>query len=310
MKSLTRTVYEGAAAPVYPHDVTVKSYGNFCERIIIKPAHKSDDCNKISKQTYKSTNTRAPNATISYSSSSAYLNPPIQSHGTVFDLSDRPILCSSQFRDEVVFGGSDHAAYAVKLSHPSPCRTPENTGSAHAATSSSSSSFTILYGKSHGHTDWVTAAAHLSDGRALTGGMDARLCLWSRDKRTCAALDGHDMSIAKLVSIHPFNIVVSTGYDKKVCVWKLPCDEALTDSHSRSRYTPCSSISSRVSRVSTPIRPSEVLLGHTDPVVECAVVGASGGGGTMNDGFIDALLGAAAAVCGGTGGGLLAGVSE
>ena len=71
--------------------------------------------------------------TISY----PYLSDPIAS--SIFDVSDRMLLCSSSNkRNEVVVGGSDHALYAIDIN------------------STKKGSYVTMYGKSYGHTDWVS----------------------------------------------------------------------------------------------------------------------------------------------------------
>lgn len=269
-------------ASSYPEVVT-QSYGNFCEKIIVKSPNLSSSNSKIDLSFNHKTSKIQQSETVTKSSASIFLNSPVNPQGSLYDLSDRPILCSSQFRDEVVFGCSDHAAYAVKLTAPlsrgKDHKTNQNLSSASSSSISSSSSFTTLYGKTYGHTDWVTGIAHATDGRVITGGMDSRLCLWSHNKRSCSSLEDHDMSIAKLMSIHPLNIVVSLGYDKKVNVWRLPTSEE----HPKTSYDSefkrsivSSKIWSPLSKMITSIKSSDVLLGHIDPVLECAVVSVNG----------------------------------
>ena len=92
------------------------------------------------------------------------------------------------------------------------------------------------------------------------------------------------MSVSKLMSIHPFNIVVSVGYDKKVCVWKLPVDSPLTSLDDSSfRRSTSRSMQSRSNLISVPTKPSDLLLGHTEPVLDCAVVNMTGDGQTNTD---------------------------
>lgn len=84
--------------------------------------------------------------------SSPFLCPPVDPSGHCHDLSDRLLICAStNLRNEVVVGGSDHALYSVDVTDPR--KKP-----------------VTMYRKQHGHTDWVTSVAHLADGRVLSGG--------------------------------------------------------------------------------------------------------------------------------------------
>ena len=79
--------------------------------------------------------------------SEPFLRPPIDPAGRVIDCSDRLLICSSSnMRNEVVVGGSDHALYAININ---------DQNSRHIT----------MYGKSNGHTDWVTTVTHLANGK-------------------------------------------------------------------------------------------------------------------------------------------------
>jgi WD40 repeat protein len=48
-----------------------------------------------------------------------------------------------------------------------------------------------LYNKKYGHTEWVTNVDFLTDGRIISGGIDAKLCLWESKAVRCVDLLGH-----------------------------------------------------------------------------------------------------------------------
>lgn len=79
--------------------------------------------------------------------SDMFLNPPLDPAGRRVDVSDRLLICSSSnMRNEVVVGGSDHALYSINVNDPA-------------------SKPITMYNKSNGHTDWVTSVTHLADGQ-------------------------------------------------------------------------------------------------------------------------------------------------
>lgn len=69
----------------------------------------------------------------------------------------------------------------------------------------------------YGHTEWVTCVAYLHDGRIVSGGMDAKLCVWAASGVRCQDLVGHIGSVSDVSSIG--DVAVSAGYDKTVRVW-------------------------------------------------------------------------------------------
>ena len=81
---------------------------------------------------------------------------------------------------ECIFGGSDHALYAVSVGIG-------NSGSVSGIRGGvTTKKRTItMYSKRYGHTDWVTSVAHLADGRVLSAAMDAKICLWDANRTTC-----------------------------------------------------------------------------------------------------------------------------
>lgn len=79
--------------------------------------------------------------------SDMFLNPPMDPAGRKVDVSDRLLICSSSnMRNEVVVGGSDHALYSINVSDPT-------------------SKPITMHNKSNGHSDWVTSVTHLADGQ-------------------------------------------------------------------------------------------------------------------------------------------------
>ncbi|KAL4422914.1 hypothetical protein ABPG75_009111 [Micractinium tetrahymenae] len=129
----------------------------------------------------------------------------------------RNLLCASVDweRGEAVLGSADHAAYAVRLRPPTRGRT--------------------LYTRAAGHKDWVTAAAHLPDGRVATGGQDAAIWLWPaacEGRRGATAsvaaagagplqLAGHAAPVSQLEAVPgaAAPALVSASYDKRLLVW-------------------------------------------------------------------------------------------
>lgn len=139
-----------------------------------------------------------------------YISPPQNEAGMTVNLCDRPLLClsTSDELNEVLVGSSNHSAYAVDLSH-----------------SNRRGKVREMYSKKSGHTEWVTGVVHLSDHRAVSVGMDSKVCLWSSDRARCLMeYDGiHFGSISRLaVSKHPecegpaSALAFTAGYDGTV----------------------------------------------------------------------------------------------
>ena len=61
---------------------------------------------------------------------------------------------------------------------------------------------------------------YLQDGRILSGGNDARLCLWSSEEAVCTELAGHNSNISK-VMVDDNNIAITAGYDAQLLCWNL-----------------------------------------------------------------------------------------
>jgi WD40 repeat protein len=145
------------------------------------------------------------------------------------------MCASTNMRNEVVFGGSDHALYSIDIAD-------------------SRKHQVQLYSKKFGHTDWVTSCAHLRDGRLISAAMDCRLLLWSTDRRTCLELSaGHDKSISRVVTDSRYNIALSCGYDCQAAVWSFAA-------------TPSGAAAARQTVL---ISPTSYLTGASDPILDC-----------------------------------------
>ena len=84
---------------------------------------------------------------------------------------------------ECIFGGSDHALYAVSVG------IDNSSGGGGMRGGMTTKKRTItMYSKRYGHTDWVTSVAHLTDGRVLSAAMDAKICLWDANRTTCTGI--------------------------------------------------------------------------------------------------------------------------
>lgn len=79
---------------------------------------------------------------------------------TVNEPHGRPILCMDVLGDKVVTGSSDHGLREYNIISCKQIRQ--------------------LYSKTYGHSEWVTTVSYAPDGRVLSGGMDAKLCLWDK----------------------------------------------------------------------------------------------------------------------------------
>jgi WD40 repeat protein len=195
-------------------------------------------------------------------SSEVYLNPPSDPSGVLVDTSNMPILCmSTNGRDEVVVGCADHALYAINLTSGT-TRNQKFLSSARDTPSPLSSryKYITMFGKKHGHTDWITGVCHLADNRVLSASMDNRLLLWSASRNTCVELPaGHERSIAKVVSDSRYNVALSCGYDGEVLAWAFGGG----------------GVASR-----SPPRPAMRLSGHKAPVLECCFNGPTVASGT------------------------------
>ncbi|KAF0695987.1 Aste57867_13200 [Aphanomyces stellatus] len=133
----------------------------------------------------------------------AWLRGPSDPAGRADSVSAQPLTCMSLSPDgsEVVVGSCDHALYGISLRKATKGKGGVRT----------------LYSKTCGHGEWVTAVAHLPDGRVVSGGMDSKLCLWDAANR-CEDLTGHSGSIS-LVQTYADNWIVSASYDKTYRLW-------------------------------------------------------------------------------------------
>ena len=123
---------------------------------------------------------------------------PVDTEGRVFDASDRNLLCMDVQGNLAVVGSADHGLKVFDITTMREKRK--------------------LYGKTCGHTEWVTTVAFLKDGRILSGGMDSKLCLWHASALRCTDLLGHTGSISQ-VATNEQGIAISAGYDRSLRVW-------------------------------------------------------------------------------------------
>ena len=133
------------------------------------------------------------------------------------NVSDRPLFCMTLKGDEVVAGGADHGLHVVSMKSKKRLRQ--------------------LYGKTCGHTEWVTSATHVPgrDIRIISGGMDGQLCFWTGN--SCRQISAHAGSVSRVRAAA--NVVASSGYDRSVKLW---------DTRS--------------------LKPMAVLTGHTGAVID------------------------------------------
>lgn len=182
-------------------------------------------------------------------------NGPIDPAGRQIDLSDRPLLCSSSnMRNEVVVGGSDHALYSIDVL---------DARKRHIT----------MYTKTCGHTDWVTSVSHLSDGQVLSAAMDGKLCLWSNQVRNqCIDLSRESIHpISKVLSDVRYNTALSCGYDGNIELWNLS-DASVSTAVSSSSSNRVIARGGPAANRNTSMRlsPSAVMTGHTEPVLEAS----------------------------------------
>jgi WD40 repeat protein len=147
--------------------------------------------------------------------------------GVLSELSERPLLAMAlnPRSSEVVIAGSDHALYTVDMLSGRKTRT--------------------LYGKTAGHSEWVTSCTYLGDGtgRVASAGMDGKVCVWGSSPASagrpvaraapssCTDLLGHFGSVSLVLapgggtatagpaSAEHGRLLVSAGYDKSVRLW-------------------------------------------------------------------------------------------
>lgn len=220
----------------------------------VRPA----DCATASRASSASAAAAGAAATASGPAGCCWQQPP--SLAARLQLSERNLLCASVDwgRQEAVLGSADHAAYSLDLAQ----RTKRRT----------------LYTKAAGHREWVTAVAHLPEGRVATGGQDAAIWLWggpssggrpAGEARAAAAaactatrLEGHTAPVSQLEALPAAaataegGALVSASYDKRVIVWA--CGGGSSGSASGGSARP---------------RQLQVLSGHRAPVLQLRLAG-------------------------------------
>ena len=206
--SSTRVAAKTTAPRGIPgHEVFIESFGDTTERIQIRAVKESGATSRIAPARREQFAHEGMYTDVACTS---YINPPQDPAGRLVDVSNRPLACAAfNGTNEVVFGGTDHALYALDLSQP-------GRGA------------TKLYSKRWGHSDWVTGCAFTSSGRVLSGAMDSKLCLWSTDKRRCQELTHHTRSVSS-VKAGANDTAYSASYDGTVAVWALGGGERATE---------------------------------------------------------------------------------
>jgi F-box/WD-40 domain protein 7 len=166
----------------------------------------------------------------------------------------RNLLCGSVDWDrfEAAFGSADHAAYVMNM------RTRK---------------IRRLFTKTAGHREWVAAVTHLPDGRIASGGLDARLCVWSAGGVACQELAGHAAPVSQLAAVPAAGgaTFVSASYDKRLVAW-------------------------RAAAAAGRVQQQQVLLGHRAPVLQLGVAGSCAASGDRDGSLQHWDLAAGAAV--------------
>ncbi|PSC74914.1 F-box WD repeat-containing 7 [Micractinium conductrix] len=158
---------------------------------------------------------------------------------------------------EAVLGAADHAAHVLCVRRGVRTRT--------------------LHTKTSGHKEWVTAVAHLLDGRVATGGQDSAVWLWpagGTSGRTAqpTLLDGHAGPVSQLAAVPAAGAtgaLLSAGYDKRLLLWA------------------CGSGGCAA-------RQQQSLAGHRAPVLQLAVAGSCSASGDRDGAVLRFDLAAAA----------------
>jgi WD40 repeat protein len=146
---------------------------------------------------------------------------PVHEAGVVVEFSDRNIFCMSVCDDEVVVGCADHALYSFNVREAlGGSGGGGGGGGGGGARTKPKPPLRVrkYYGKTCGHTEWVTCVTHLDDGQVLSGGMDNKMCLWAKGGSSCVDISTHSASISVLRSGGQF--VLSGSYDKSLRLWK------------------------------------------------------------------------------------------
>lgn len=113
------------------------------------------------------------------------------------NLSERNLLCMDSQADQIVVGGADHALRVLRVSKKL-------------------SLMRTLYTKRSGHTEWVTCAVFLPDGKVASGGMDSKICVWGGT--LAKELLGHAGSVSKLLPLGGSHLA-SASYDRSIKIW-------------------------------------------------------------------------------------------
>jgi WD40 repeat protein len=128
---------------------------------------------------------------------------PVDASGTLLEGSpDRNILCMAWNgeRTRCVLGSADHGLSEFDLTR-------------------GYRKLRELFSPRYGHREWVTAVAYAENGRVVSGGMDAKLCLWESGGVRCSDLLGHTASVSCVLV--DGRTAVSASYDKTIRLWEL-----------------------------------------------------------------------------------------
>ncbi|KAI8816525.1 WD40-repeat-containing domain protein [Fimicolochytrium jonesii] len=139
---------------------------------------------------------------------------PIIPPTSTLPLSDRPLMCADYDHDKrcMVVGCADHALYEATV-----------VRGVVGGPGVGLRTVRTLYGKTAGHSEWVTCCAYVpGGGGVVSGGMDSTLHLWHPTLPTSTPLHGHQGSITHLAcSSGPSSIAVSSSYDGTLRAWSL-----------------------------------------------------------------------------------------
>lgn len=182
------------------------------------------------------------------SSYTCYAQPPEMAEGTSIDLSDRQLLCGAMSRgeDELLVGSANHSVYSVRFNDKTRKATVRP-----------------MHSKRSGHCDWVTSVALTCDRRALSAGMDGKLCLWNEARSSCVDIRAHVGSVSKVLADEDTDLAYSCGYDGKIYAYN-------TRDKPRGRAGADAGAGYVIG----------CLSGHSSPVIDMAGGGAVGGGGS------------------------------
>lgn len=146
---------------------------------------------------------------------------PASAAGRTFDASDSNLLCMDVLVPPCSIDGGRAA------SSPALCVVGSADHGLKVFDLATMRDVKSLFTKTCGHTDWVTSCRFLTDRRVLSGGMDAKLCLWSDVTRggpaRCVDLLGHTGSISQVDVSEQGDraIAMSASYDRTLRLWEL-----------------------------------------------------------------------------------------